>query len=151
MALVWHLCLLAFYWRALVSWKLSYALAYFASVCVTVLGMLWGKFQCSLGQWFTQALQFLHAALHVLLVYQCIVFGASCSVLVFFPLPSHPLLLLVLLLSLLPHWTLGSVWQVLGQGLGVAGRDRGWVVGRAGLWGVLATWVKGRWFHPPGS
>jgi len=68
MALVWRLCLLAFYWRTLASWKLSYTLAYFASVCVTVLGLLWGKFQCSLGQQFTQALQFMRAGLHVLVV-----------------------------------------------------------------------------------
>ena len=32
---------------------------------------------------------------------------------------------------------------MLGLGLGVAGGARGWVVGRAGFWGVLATWVRG--------
>ena len=35
---------------------------------------------------------------------------------------------------------------MLGLGLGVAGGASGWVVGRAGFWGVLATWVRG-----PGS
>ena len=40
---------------------------------------------------------------------------------------------------------------VLGPGLGVAGRARGWVAGRAGFWGVLATWVRGWWLQPVGS
>ena len=31
---------------------------------------------------------------------------------------------------------------MLGLGLGVAGRASGWVVDRAGFWGVLATWVN---------
>ena len=34
---------------------------------------------------------------------------------------------------------------MLGLGLGVAGQGRGWVVVRAGFWGVLATLVGG---HP---
>ena len=40
----------------------------FGSVCDTVLALLWGKFQCSMGQRFTQELQFMHAGLHVLVV-----------------------------------------------------------------------------------
>ena len=28
---------------------------------------------------------------------------------------------------------------------------RGWVGGRAGLWGALATWVWGQQLQPPGS
>ena len=36
-------------------------------------------------------------------------------------------------------------------GLGVAGGASGWVAGRAGFWGVLATWVRGRQLQPPGS
>ena len=28
---------------------------------------------------------------------------------------------------------------------------RGWVAGRAGLWGALATWVWGQQLQPPGS
>ena len=43
------------------------------------------------------------------------------------------------------------VLVVLGLGLGVAGRASGWVAGRAGFWGVLATWVRGRQLQPPGS
>ena len=59
--------------------------------------------------------------------------------------------LLVLLRSLFLHWTLSLVWWMLWLGLGVAGRARGWVVSRAGLWGVLATWVRGWRLHSPGS
>ena len=67
-----------------------------------------------------------------------------------FPRPPHPLLLsLLLLLSLYLHWTLCSVWRVLGLGLGVAGGASGWVAGRARFWGVLATWVTGQHFQPP--
>ena len=44
-------------------------------------------------------------------------------------------------------------------GLGASGlafqglwpRASGWVAGRAGLWGALATWVWGRQLQPPGS
>ena len=62
-----------------------------------------------------------------------------------FPLPPHPLLLLVVLLSLFPHWTLGSVWQVLGRGLGCRqGRPlgcscylfKGWWLQRPGFLGI---------------
>ena len=77
-------------------------------------------------------------------------FGAFCSVLLsfsVFSLPPHPLWLL----SLFLHWNLSSVWWVLGPGLDVAGRARGWVAGRAGFWGVLATWVRGWRLHSLGS
>ena len=40
---------------------------------------------------------------------------------------------------------------MLGPELGVVGGASGWVVGRAGFWGVLATWVRGRRLQPPGS
>ena len=43
------------------------------------------------------------------------------------------------------------VLVVLGLRLGVAGGASGWVAGRAGFWGVLATWVRGRQLQPPGS
>ena len=33
----------------------------------------------------------------------------------------------------------------------MAGRARGWVVSRAGLWGVLATWIRGWRLHSLGS
>ena len=33
---------------------------------------------------------------------------------------------------------------MLGLGLGTAGGARGWVAGRAGFWGALATWVWGQ-------
>ena len=33
---------------------------------------------------------------------------------------------------------------------GKVGGARGWVAGRAGFWGVLATWVRGRQLQPPG-
>ena len=59
--------------------------------------------------------------------------------------------LLVLVWSLFLHWTLSSVWWVLWLGLGVAGKARGWVIGRAGLLGVLATWVRGWRLHFLGS
>ena len=43
-------------------------------------------------------------------------------------------------------WGLGfGVW---GLGLGVAGGVRGWVAGRAGLWGVPPTWVWVVGFSP---
>ena len=37
----------------------------------------------------------------------------------------------------------------MGLGLGVAGGARGWVAGKAGFWGVLATWVRGRQLGSP--
>ena len=37
---------------------------------------------------------------------------------------------------------------MLGPELGVVGGASGWVVGRAGFWGVLATWVRGRGSSP---
>ena len=39
----------------------------------------------------------------------------------------------------------------LGLRLGVAGGACSWVVGKAGFWGVLATWVRGQQLQPPGS
>ena len=33
----------------------------------------------------------------------------------------------------------------------MVGGARGWVAGRAGFCGVLATWVRGRQLQPPGS
>ena len=39
----------------------------------------------------------------------------------------------------------------LGLGLGLAGGAHGWVVGRAGFWDVLATWVWGWQLQPLGS
>ena len=35
-------------------------------------------------------------------------------------------------------------------GAGLAGGAHGWVVGRAGFWDVLATWVLGSAAPPPG-
>jgi len=49
------------------------------------------------------------------------------------------------------HRAAGSVRQVLGLGLGMAGRAHGWVAGRAGFWVALATWVWGRQIQPQGS
>ena len=37
---------------------------------------------------------------------------------------------------------------MLGLGLGMVGGARGWVAGRAGFWGVLATWVWGQQLQP---
>ena len=37
------------------------------------------------------------------------------------------------------HRAPGSVRQVLGLGLGMAGGARGWVAGKPGLWGALAN------------
>ena len=48
----------------------------FATVCVTVLGLLRGNFQCPLGQWLTVAIKC--ARVYVLVVLQCVVFRASC-------------------------------------------------------------------------
>ena len=33
----------------------------------------------------------------------------------------------------------------------MAGGARGWVAGRAGFWGALATWVWGQQLQSPGS
>ena len=94
-------------------------------------------------------------SLHVLVVLQCIAFSVFCySVLVFFPFlltSYYCYYLLVLLWFLFLHWTLSSVWWVFWLGLGVAGGARGWVAGRAGLWEVLATWVRGWRLHSLGS
>ena len=122
----------------------------FARVCVTVLGLLQGNFKCP---WVSGLLlQFMSVHLHVLVVLQCVVFGASCSsrsVLVFFPPSSASLIFIrsIIIKSLFLHWTLGSVWWVFGQGLGVVGGACSWVVGKAGF-GVLTTWVRGRWLQP---
>ena len=40
---------------------------------------------------------------------------------------------------------------MLGLGLGMAGRTRGWDVGKAGFWDALAAWVWGPQLQPPGS
>ena len=37
---------------------------------------------------------------------------------------------------------------MLGLGLGMVGGARGWVAGRAGFWGALATWVWGQQLQP---
>ena len=73
----------------------------FARVWGTVLGLLWGNSRCPMGQWFTVAIKC--ARLYVLscsfTVHSVQGSLAECrSVLVFFPLPPHPLLLLLLLL-----------------------------------------------------
>ena len=94
------------YWRSLASWQLSYALAFFARVCITALGLSRAISSAPLGQQFTVA------------IYAC-VFTCACSFTVcsvqglpsvlisfsvFSTLPSHPLLLLaVVLLSLFLH------------------------------------------------
>lgn len=74
---------------------------------------------------------------------------SACCIFVCTPL--HVLLALLCFML----WVFGSlqnwVWRVLGLELGVAGGARGWVASRAGLWGVLATWVWGRQLNPPGS
>ena len=62
----------------------------FTTVCVTVLGLLRGNFQCALRQWLTVAIKCAH--LYVLVVLQCIVFRASCWVLLSFSV-SFPSLL----------------------------------------------------------
>jgi len=40
---------------------------------------------------------------------------------------------------------------VLGLGLGMVDRACVSVVGKAGLWGALATWIWGKQLQPPGS
>ena len=86
---------------------------------------------------------FVHAPSHVLMVLLSSAFGAlSCMCLPVFPLPPLPVgesqgLSLVFFF---PLTSLFSV-TVPDLGSGVAGGARGWVVGRAGLWGVPPTWV----------
>ena len=59
------------YWRSLASWQLSYALAFFARVCITALGL---SQAISSAPWVSSLLlQFMHACLHVLVVLQCVV------------------------------------------------------------------------------
>jgi len=66
----------------------------FARVCITVLGLLQGNFQCP---WVSGLLlQFMHAHLHVHEVLQCIVFRACCSVLVIFSPSSSPLIIIII-------------------------------------------------------
>ena len=89
MVLVWHLCLLAFYWHALASWQLSYVLAFLPGF-----GLLYqtycGAIPCAL--WVSGLL--LQLSVHI---YVCLQFYSAqcsgclaecCSVLVFF-FPSH--------------------------------------------------------------
>ena len=97
----------------------------------------------------------MHLSLHVLVVLQCIVFRVFCPVLPsfsVFPLSPHLLLLLLLLLfisiSVVLISSLNSQFSVMGA---LAGAGCGWVVGRAGLLGVLATWVRGWRLHSLGS
>ena len=79
----------------------------------------------------------MHLSLHVLslVVLQCIVFRV-------FPLSPHLLLLLLLFISIIVVLisSLNSQFSVMGAW---AGAGCGWVVSRAGLWGVLATWIRG--------
>ena len=50
---------------------------------------------------------------------------------------------------LLGYEPLSPVWGSP-EAFGMAGGARGWVAGRAGFWGALATWVWGRQLQPPG-
>ena len=104
-------------------------LAYFGKLAVSyalvflpVLGLLWGNFPCPLSQHFsntiyacafTCACSFTVCSVHL---------AQYCSVLVFFSLPPHLLLLLVMvLLTLYLHWTRFSVMDAW-AGAGCGGR-----------------------------
>ena len=81
--------------------------------------------------------RFVRAPSHVLVVLLCSAFAALQFYRffsAFLPLPPLPIALLGRVFS---AGLLVSVWRVMGLGLGLAGGARGWVAGRAGLWGVL--------------
>ena len=67
------------------------------------------------------------------------------------PVPSPPLIIIVSIIIVLISLDTELSVQCDGRlGLGVAGRACGWVAGRAGFWGVLATWVRGWRLQPVG-
>ena len=54
-------------------------------------------------------------------------------------------IIIVLISPLKSQFIVMGAWA--GARCGWHGRARGWVAGRAGFWGVLATWVRGWWLH----
>ena len=111
----------------LASWQLSYVPAFLPRVCVTVLGPLQGNFKCP---WVSDLLlQFIFAHLLVLVVLQCIVFGASCSscsVLVCFFSPSSSPLIIISSSVIVVISPLNSQFSVMGA----------WVGAGCGGWGL---------------
>ena len=106
----------------LASWQLSYVPAFLPRVCVTVLGLLQGNFKYPRVSGLL--LQFMSAHLLVLVVLQCIVFEASCSlcsVLVFFSPSSSPLIIfsssiIVVISPLNSRFSVMGAWAGAGCG-----------------------------------